>query len=368
VPPSVCRLALLLVGAASFSQVQAGPADACARHAAASKPAVNLRLDNDVFGAQDQGYSSGIQLMLVSSDLGDGSLEDGRPGDRSRAGNGCRWPLTDWLGRRLRFLAPAGSVQRNLTFSFGQAIFTPSNPKRTDLIPEDRPYAAALLVGLGHNARRDGRLHASLVQVGMIGPSARGEPAQDQIHKLTGDAPFLGWEHQLRDEAVFRVLHERLQRHLPRSPPAAVGSWRWDAVSHWGVSLGNLQTHANVGGEVRWGPALPDDFGSSPTRPAGERTIGRRGEGDSAFAAAPTGHAFVAVDARWVLWDISLDGNTFKSSHSVDKEHFVVDLGYGLAFTRGPWKIVLARFHRSHEFRGQKDMPIFGSISVSRSF
>ncbi|HEX5871437.1 MAG TPA: lipid A deacylase LpxR family protein, partial [Longimicrobium sp.] len=208
----------------------------------------------------------------------------------------------------------------------------------------------------------------SLVQVGFVGPSARGEQAQNQIHKLTGDYPFLGWHNQLRDEPVFRVVHERLQRHLPRAPAAAVGSWRWDAVSHWGGSLGNLLTHANVGGEVRWSPVLPDDFGSSPTRPAGERTVGPRDAGDSAFATAPTGHGFVALDARWVLWDISLDGNAFKSSHDVDKENFVVDLGYGFAFTRGPWKIVVARFHRSREFRGQKDMPVFGSVSVSRSF
>ena len=204
--------------------------------------------------------------------------------------------------------------------------------------------------------------------MGIIGPSARGEQSQNQIHKLTGDDPFLGWHNQLRDEAVFRVVHEQLQRHLPRSPASAERTWRRDAISHWGVSVGNLLTHANAGGELRWGPALPDDFGSSPTRPAGERTIGRRDEGDGAFAAALAGHVFVAADARWVLWDVSLDGNAFRSSHSVDKEPLVVDLGYGFALTRGPWKIVVARIHRSREFRGQKDLPVFGSISVSRSF
>ena len=214
-PISPCRAALLLLGAIHCSQALGAQADACAQHAAASKTmspphgekarsakgasSFSLRLDNDVFGDQDQGYSNGIQLMLASSDLADIDT--------------CRWPVTDWFARRLRFLAPPGSDQQNLTFSLGQAIFTPSNRRWTEVIPDDRPYAAALLAGIGYNARVGERLQATLVQVGIVGPSARGRQAQDTIHKITGDDPFLGWDNQLGDEGVFRIVHERLQRH-----------------------------------------------------------------------------------------------------------------------------------------------------------
>ena len=44
-----------------------------------------------------------------------------------------------------------------------------------------------------------------------------------------------------------------------------------------------------------------------------------------------------------VLHDITLDGNTFKSSHSVDKRPFVADVGYGIAMTQGNWRIAIAR-------------------------
>lgn len=355
-PNSACRFALLVVGAVSCSQVQAAPAKDCAAQAAASQPAVSLRVDNDVFGGQDEGYSSGIQLMLVSSDLSGGLADD------------CRWPVTNWLGRRLRGLAPAESEQQNLTFSFSQAIFTPSNRKWTTLKADDRPYAAVLLAGLGYNARRGDRLQASLLQVGIVGPSARGRQSQDLIHKLSGDDPFLGWDNQLHDEGVFRLLHERLQRHQPRTATLPDGDWRWDAVSHWGVGVGNLLTHANLGGELRWGPTLPDDFGSSPLRPAGARTMGRGSSDSPADAGALAGHAFFALDVRWVLWDLSLDGNAFEDSHHVDRKPLVADLGFGVALTRGPWKFVIARFHRTREFHGQKDLPVFGSVSVSRSF
>lgn len=366
-PSFVRRFAVILAGAVLSVHAQGAEPDTCARHAAASQPAVNLRVDNDVFGDQDQGYSNGTQLMLVSSDLAGPAPATGEPGGHAGSAH-CRWPVTDWLARRLRFLRPADSEQQNLTFSIGQAIFTPSNRKWASVIPNDRPYAAAVLAGLGYNARRGDRLQASLLQVGIVGPSARGRQAQNGIHKVTGDDPFLGWDNQIRDEGVFRVVHERLHRHLPAARPAKPGSWRRDAISHWGASVGNLLTHANLGGELRWGPTLPDDFGSTPARPAGERTIGRRGDGASPFTPGLSGHGFVSADARWVLWDITLDGNAFQPSHSVDKEPLVVDLGYGVALTRGPWKIVIARFHRSREFRGQKDLPVFGSISLSRTF
>ena len=82
-----------MVGAVSCSQAHAAPADACARHAEASQPALNLRVDNDVFGAQDQGYSNGTQLMLVSSDLANGDTDDASE-------EGCRRPSQSVSGQR----------------------------------------------------------------------------------------------------------------------------------------------------------------------------------------------------------------------------------------------------------------------------
>ena len=78
-------------------------------------------------------------------------------------------------------------------------------------------------------------------------------------------------------------------------------------------------------------------------------------------------HAFVTTDGRWVLRDITLDGNTFKDSHSVDKRPFVGEIGAGLALTKGRWKFALARYYRSREFEGQPEAPVFGSFTISRS-
>lgn len=309
-------------------------------------PTVNFRIDNDLMGNQDQGYSNGVQLTLVSPNLTDYTDDP------------CLPHLARLINRRLAKLAPTQFDQQNMVVTFGHALFTPTDFNRTDLIREDRPYAAALLMGLGYNTRIKDTLRTTQLQFGIIGPSARGKEIQNGVHRIIGDEPFRGWEHQLRDEPVFRIVHERMQRFAPEQ-----GKWGWDAITHYGGSLGNLTTYANGGAEVRIGRHLPDDFGSTPLRPAGENTAPTRSR--------PWGselgiHLFLTADARWVLTDITLDGNTFKNSHSVDKRPLVGEVGIGMALTKGQWKFALARYKVTREFKGQKETPIFGSFTISR--
>lgn len=310
-------------------------------------PTVNFRIDNDLFGKQDQGYSNGVQLTLVSPNLIDYTEDP------------CLPRMARWMNRHLNALTPEGFEQQNMVVTFAHGIFTPTDYTRSDLIVEDRPYAAALLMGLGYNARNGDHLRTTQLQFGIVGPSALGEQVQNAVHRLLGDAPFEGWDNQLRDEPVFRLVHERMRRFSPEN-----GLWGWDAITHYGGSFGNLATYANTGAELRFGRHLPDDFGSTPLRPAGENTAptSRRATG------GPFGiHGFLTAGGRWVLHDISLDGNTFKHSHSVEKKKLVGEAGYGFVVNQGRWRFALARYHRSREFEGQVEAPVFGSFTISRA-
>lgn len=342
---------LVVLMAGGLGTAPALAAEQCAQSALSDHPpAINIRIDNDMLGGaqQDQGYTNGALLTLVSPNLQDYTDDP------------CLPRLARWMNRRLERLHPGEFQQQNMIFSFGQALYTPTDNTRADLIRDDRPYAAALMVNFGYNARNGNHLRTTQLALGMIGPSAQGKQVQDAVHDALGDDKFLGWRNQLHDEPVFKLLHERMQRWPAEGNSAG---WGWDAISHWGGAIGNLATYANVGGEVRFGWKLPDDFGSSPMRPAGENTAPtRRGRAEGWST-----HLFVTSDARWVVRDITLDGNTFRSSHSVDKRSFVGDLGYGVAVMRGKWKFALARYHRSREFDGQKETPVFGSFTVSRT-
>ena len=349
---------LLCCLALSSPALGAGLGD-CAASPGRSPAAAGLQVDNDVFGRQDQGYSSGIQLFFTSAAFRE--EPDVVTGD-------CHWPATGWLASRLRFLKPQGSQQQKLTASLTHVIYTPTNRESRDPVRNDRPYAAAFLLGLGYNARVDERLQTTVLQLGMVGPSARGEQAQNAIHTVIGDRPFRGWRNQIGDKFVFGVVHERSRRYLPGTGYQP-GEWRWDGISHWGASVGNLTTYLNIGGELRFGLRLPDDFGSAPERPAGMHSA-YVGSTDvlnpDPVHGGIVGHGFVSVDMRRMFRDLSLDGTS--KSHGVSRRPVVGDLGYGIALTQGPWKIVFARFHRSREFEGQQTLPVFGSISISRTF
>ena len=312
---------------------------------------VNLRIDNDMFGGlgQDQGYSNGFLVSWVSPNLTD------------YQGDPCL-PLTiRGLNQYLAWLQPEGYDEQNMTLGLGQAMYTPKDNVPIELIEDDRPYSGALLLSFGYNARRRNSMRTSQMRIGMVGPSANAGEVQNGWHDIIGIERFNGWDNQLRDEPVVQLLHERRKR-ITRSTSQA--GWGWDVTGHWGASLGNFATYLNTGWEWRAGYHIPDDFGTAPLRPAGENTSPVRVAPDRLW----NGHFFVAGDARWVLHDITLDGNTFRTSHSVEKRPVVADLGYGIAIYRGHWRIAFARYLRTEEFIGQDDSPKYGTITIGRGF
>ena len=72
---------------------------------------------------------------------------------------------------------------------------------------------------------------------------------------------------------------------------------------------------------------------------------------------------FMSCDGRVVLHDISLDGNTFRESHSVDKEIMVADVMAGIAFKKGNFKFTYSYVYRTKQFKTQDYDTIFGSLS-----
>ena len=64
-----------------------------------------------------------------------------------------------------------------------------------------------------------------------------------------------------------------------------------------------------------------------------------------------------------------LDGNTIRSSRSVDKEPFVADLRAGFGLIAGPWQLTYAQVWRTREFKAPRGYDNnFGSLSVSRAY
>ncbi len=74
------------------------------------------------------------------------------------------------------------------------------------------------------------------------------------------------------------------------------------------------------------------------------------------------------AEARAVLRNIFLDGNTFSSSRRVDKYPLVVDFQAGAAVTFQRLRLSYTHLFRTPEFQGQNGFDSFGSVALSLRF
>ncbi len=203
------------------------------------------------------------------------------------------------------------------------------------------------------------------IQGGFTGKWSLAREAQNLVHSVRGIPKANGWDNQIRTEPGLALVYDHKYRLVPRIDFSR--RWKADAILHAGGALGNVYTNLNGGIELRAGWNLPTDFGTALIRPGGD-TNAPADTADVRYSTdlnAYSAHVFIATSGRMVLHDIFLDGNTFRSSHKVDKELFVGDLVVGASIVRRKFKISYAHVFRSNEFKGQPGGLGFGSISIS---
>jgi lipid A 3-O-deacylase len=317
---------------------------------------LNLYLENDLFSNTDEGYTNGVRASWVSPDVTD-YLDDET--------------LPSWIrsiNQRLTFFHKTREgLQRNVTFSLGQTLYTPRDLERTDLIEDDRPYAAWLFVSLGYQTRTDLQLDTLETRFGVVGPAALGQQAQDLVHDLRGFKKFQGWDNQLANEPGVMFIWE----HKRKMRPVYYDNSRFgfDVIGHSGIALGNVATYVNFGAEVRLGWSIPDDFGTAALRPGGDNSAPYSVWDPSRKGRRQWGvHAFASVDTQLVGRDIFLDGNSFTDSHSVNKKYIVAEGALGISFIYGGTKISYATIFRSKEYDLQPNYHSYGSIAFSYTF
>ncbi|MFH2012348.1 MAG: lipid A deacylase LpxR family protein [Pseudomonadota bacterium] len=317
---------------------------------------VTLYLENDSIGFdnRDRYYTHGTKFLWVSSDLS--NYRD------SPLVPSWMYPLIE----RMPFVNDPG-VQRSVTLSLGQNIYTPEDKKRSDLILDDRPYAGITYLGIGLHNKNRYKMDTLEIDIGIIGRHSYAEDSQKVIHSWIGSVDPKGWEHQLHDEPVLNLFFVRKWIMLQTRVARGLG---FDCIPHMGVALGNVYTGASLGGQVRFGWNLPNDFGTYLIRPGSDSSAPTDDEDPRFFRSHKRLgiHLFFAVDGHIIARDIFLDGNTFRDSHSVDKKPFVADFIGGIGLIIYRFKITYSLVYRTKEFETQKDEQRFGAISVSFTF
>ncbi len=314
---------------------------------------INFYLENDLVSGSDSDYTNGVKVSWVSANLKDYTSDPCLP----------HWVRA--LNRAFESVHPGKYASRNMVVTAGQAMYTPSDKLATGIVKDDRPYAGWLYLGLGYNARDARKMETVEVNIGMVGPASLAEKSQDFIHNLRGIERFNGWDNQLHNELGLQIVAERKNKFWISDNKFGP---EFDAISHYGLSLGNVATYANVGVELRAGSRLPNDFGTAPIRPGGDSNAPLAEGAASRRLTGSALHAFVSLDGRIVARDIFLDGNTFSNSHSVDKKNLVGDLSAGLAWQWPGGKITYAYYMRSKEFQSQDKAHRYGSLTLSLEY
>lgn len=331
-PRFVCVFCCALVPITSWAN------DSLLREWEDDKGTYTLVLENDYFAGEDNGYTNGFRASYLSPET----------------------EIPAWMDEAARLLPFfAGEGHKRYSFAFGQSMYAPDDLRQSTLIANDRPYAGFLYGSVGALTDTGYRLDNVQLTLGMVGPSSLAAQTQDAVHHTIGSIDPQGWGNQLKDEPAVMLTYERKWRGIYQLNPFG---WAVDVTPHMGGSVGNVHTYASTGATFRIGYDLPADYGPPLIRP--------NLPGSDFFV--PTKHVgwymFAGFEGRAVAHNIFLDGNTFRESHSVDKEHFVGGVQAGIALTYKNTRIAYTHIFRTREFEGQNNADEFGAITLSTRF
>ncbi|MDN7131711.1 lipid A deacylase LpxR family protein [Halomonas sp. MC140] len=237
-------------------------------------------------------------------------------------------------------------------------IYTPNNIMQPGLIEDDRPYAGLVYGGVSlyedvpmGSWVQSTDLH---LDIGLAGPSSLADSIQREVHRVTDSDRPNGWNNQIGDEPI---VNAAMRRQWWNSTPFIGKQFaHGPSVS---AALGNLYTYAGAGYSVRWGDEAAGIPTLTPSPGSRHYMTGRQGL---------QWYLFASVDGYYMAQNLTLDGNTFKDSHSVDRKEWVGDVSAGLALAWEDWQVTYAVVQRSREFDGQEEQDKFGSIALSKRF
>ncbi len=308
----------------------------------------SLYFENDTFFQTDHLYTNGLRLSAASSLADSWENLDILPA----------WMLPHVNG--LPFVNNPGTY-KNITLSVGQMIYTPMDTDTPDLSESDRPYAGLAYTAIGFCERDLKKFSSIEFIIGIVGPHSYAEDTQKSVHQWLGqDAPN-GWDHQVDDEFIFNLGLERRRRWRPHYTPSGFGM-EW--IPSMGMSLGNAITHVHSGLQLRMGWNLPQDFGEDIIRlgiSSAPSEYGSRFHHRRPFSI----YAFGGMDGQFILWDVTLDGNTFDKNEWIQREPFRYTLNGGIGGAYKRFSLSLSYVRSSEALETQTEPHEFGTILLS---
>jgi lipid A 3-O-deacylase len=278
--------------------------------------------------------------------------------------NGLRLGYTSGTESAPEFLRGMGHTlwgdgQLRWNFDITQQIFTPADTEAHNPPPDDRPYAGVLLGNFGVVQDDRNTRNTLTLSLGVVGPDSLAQTVQNGFHTLIGQAHTNGWSHQIKNEPVFEITSSRTWRF----PTGSVFGMETDVLPDVTIGLGTVRVYGLAGAQFRIGQGLDSDYGAARLEPGLSGTDVFRPTRPFVW------YAFAGVDGQAVGWDITLNGNTWQNSRSVDLIPYVGEIQAGVAVIVHGMRFTYTQVFQTAEFEHQKDgLHQFGSLALSVRF
>lgn len=221
-----------------------------------------------------------------------------------------------------------------IDFELGQKIYNPFWSHAPDPKTHDRPFAGYAYAGssLGLFFKNESIIKAS-VQLGILGPSARGKEVQTDFHKKILKAYYAveGWEYQVKNEVGlnFDLSYQKL---FYRTTNRLI-----DISGSSAVLIGNTFSGANAGLILRFGNLNP--FYESSY--ANSRIKNKQGDDRKTPLEF---FLFTKPQLNFAAYDATIQGGLFRADKgpiTFGIKHFVYSQQIGLNFA---WKRLSAKY------------------------
>ena len=302
---------------------------------------VAFRAENDIYFS-DRYYTNGLKISYTQS------------GD-------------DFLSSRLQFALLKSifgdDLQAYQTVSVGQKMCVSSDRSVYNPPLDDRPYAGWLYASFGSHLAKENSLDSFTVSLGVVGPLSCAEETQKFWHSFVDVDKPMGWHTQIENEFGFIFSYEHNERLFKRK---LTEDFSTDTIATLGADLGNVITQGFVRAIWRFGFNLPCSFSANRIDYSDANDVQWRPTDASA-----NWHCFMYAggSARFVGYDITLDGNTYRDSRSVASKWLV---GEAIAGISSRYKYIQADLNwtlQTSEYHKQRHSPhMFWSLAIKVFF
>lgn len=229
--------------------------------------------------------------------------------------------------------------------TLSQEIYTPEDIEESELINNDRPYAGWTYLTFALGKKDRDTLSLTVLDVGALGEGSQADKVQRNFHQAIGSTSPEGWENQLSSELGFALKHIRAKNFRVENENLSA-----DLSIYAGGTLGNVRTSLEAGLTFRAGYNVPNSI-----------LQGHEYTNHRNFSL----YGHIGARSSLVFRNAFIDGNTFKDSHSVERETFVNNYSLGLTAGLGDFSFSYIYDFWSPEFKGQQGSHNTGTFRLS---